>query len=106
MESWWLGDTDQSHHETLLVWRRGGRTCVDATRALAGHLRGNTEQATERFEGHVPRMVRAWQVWEHGKPCSQTGSQAYWTELPGHTLQVLVSEDGGRRKSSMRQSWQ
>lgn len=26
MESWWLDDTDQSHHETLLVWRRGGGT--------------------------------------------------------------------------------
>lgn len=56
---------------------------VDATQALAGHLRGHTEQVTERFEGHVPRVVRVWEVWEHGKPCGQTRSQAYWRELPG-----------------------
>lgn len=94
----------------MLVWRRGGGTLeiasVDATQALAGHLRGHTERSLRDSRDTCPEWSEHGKYGGMGNHVTRQGLKHIGQSCLGHTLQVLGSEDGGRRRSSMRQSWQ
>lgn len=71
---------------------------VDATQALTGHLRGHTEQVTERFEGHVSQSdqsmgsMGAWETMWPDKVSSILDRAAWYTPYRFWVLRMEAEE--------------